>query len=284
MQYFLLIFFTVGTLFLSAQNETYRIDKGKPQPGEKAEYLVGDIVYVPFKNQLYKSHFDKELMEHNQLEYAELRDSLQQGLARAIAIACDSNYTIVSLGSHQSRLEQDLNIIHEALSYDYKRVPTGTNDESLNARNKVGSMLKKFRSNDKQKQKEGTYIENGQLVSQQSKGEKYMSVYLDDQDVLKVFAASYKNNHILSVNQFEFVVPATVDPIQLQTGIYDREIVVHYSFLDRKGKEVKGGKARVSVPSNVLSINDIANSYLMKMGQQIARSLPPPQHEPQIER
>ena len=284
MKYLFLFCFSVGTLLLSAQNETYQIEENRSNPGAKADYLVGDIIYVPFKNQLYKSHFDKELMQYNQLDYNELRDALQKGLEQSVAQACDSNYTMVSLGSHQSRMKEDRNILHEALKYDYKMVPTETNGEEDGAKEKVNALMSRFKSKGGSKKREGTYIEDGQIKSNTNQGSKYMSVYLEDKDILKVFAASYNNSYVLSMNQFEFVVPATADPIQLQTGHYKRNLVVHYSFLNKQGKEVKGGKAIVEVPSDVLSMDEITGVYLAEMGRKIAQSLPQPKHEPQIER
>lgn len=284
MKYLFLFCFSVGTLLLSAQNETYQIEDNRSNPGTKADYLVGDILYVPFKNQLYKSHFDKELMQHNQLDYSALREALQKGLEQSVAQACDSNYTMVSLGSHQSRMKEDRNILHEALKYDYKMVPSEYNGEENGAKDKVNALKKRFKSKGDNKKKEGTYIEDGQIKSNTTQGSKYMSVYLENKDVLKVFTASYNNSYVLSMNQFEFVVPATVDPIQLQTGHYKRNLVVHYSFLNKQGKEVKGGKATVEVPSDVLSIDKITSIYLAEMGRKIALSLPEPKHKPQIQR
>lgn len=283
MKYIFLFFLVVGTQFSWAQNETYKIDDGTSQPASKADYLVGDIVFVPFKEQLYKSHFDKELMEHNHLSYEELRDSFQVALGVAIAEACDSNYTLVALGNHHSRLKQDREILHEALNYDYKAVPTVIKEEDA-ADEKFKKAFKKLKKPTQSKKKEGTYIENGQLVTHRSKEEKYMSVFLDDQDIITVFSASYNNGYFLSVNQFEFLVPVTVDPIQLQSGIYNRHLIVHYSFLNRKGNEMVGGKCVVEVPSTVRDLDQITGIYFTELAQQIAKSLPSPKNVPQIER
>lgn len=181
-------------------------------------------------------------------------------------------------------MNEDRNILHEALKYDYKVVPNESKGEEDGAKEKVDALMKRFKSKGESKKKEGTYVENGQIKSNLSQGSKYMSVYLEDKDILKVFAASYNNSYVLSMNQFEFVVPATADPIQLQTGHYKRNLVVHYSFLNKQGKEVKGGKATVEVPSDVLSIDKITSIYLAEMGRKIALSLPEPKHRPQIQR
>lgn len=273
-QVILFVFVCLGVVSVSfAQSETYSTSGNQMHTTTgKPDFIVGEVAVVPFSSRLYKSHFDKELIEANTVDYETLRDALRSGLNNKIREVFDSVYTTVSMYSANTTIAKDLDVLYSSFHYNYKPVPKISDPEEEKT---LSKWKDKVSGKTKKQEQEGARIENGQIVSVSSTGLKYMGVDLEGEDVLLQLREQYKCSYILSLTQFELIVPMNVDPLALQSGEYMREIKVHYSIVEAEtGKEYTGGLVTVEWPSSVNDLKTIEEVYFSQVAEALLAAFP----------
>lgn len=266
----------VGLFMVTAlwsQDQTYETESAL---GSKPDYMIGEVLVIPFSPLLYNCQFNRALEAANGIDAGAIRDSFRIRLNRKLQLALDTVYTNVSLLSSNSRMSADLEVIYNNLNYHYTELPM---PEAVGKMEKWKRKLKK-----KEEQKEsGTRIENGQLVTVQSKRERYMAATIQDAAVMTVIGKTYQSNYFLLVNQFEFVVPKKLDQIAIQSGHFPREFQVHYSIVDNRGREVAGGLVKEQLASDINMLDDLTGEAFDNVISQLIQAIPSSQDEMRLE-
>ncbi len=256
-----------------SQDQTYETES---ELGSKPDFMIGEVLVIPFSPLLYKCQFNRALESANGIEASAIRDSFRIRLSRKLQLAMDTVYTNVSLLSSNSRMTADLEVIYNNLNYHYTELPM---PEAAGKMEKWKRKLKK-----KEAQNEaGTRIENGQIVTVQSKRERYMAATIQDAAVMTVIGKTYQSNYFLLVNQFEFVVPKKLDQIAIQSGHFPREFQVHYSIVDNRGKEVTGGLIKEQLSSDINMLDDLTGDAFDSIVSQLIQAVPAAQDEMRLE-
>ncbi|MDR9397436.1 MAG: hypothetical protein RI562_00110 [Salibacter sp.] len=255
-----LIFFTALNSF--AQDETYRVNAGESDDKASASSELGDLYVVPFKDALFKCHFSQELMNVNGLKFEELSDTLKFGLVKAVSKTFgDSVSSIHFQNPRKAVLVKNNELAFNSMKYEYVGVPKVEEEKS-----KLDKFKSKFKKKEEPK-REGTYIENGQLRTNRSKGDKYMNAVFQRDDFLFLLREKHQTDYLVSINQLDFVIPMDASQLDIQHNRYNRNLQAHYSVYKTDGTWLHGGKAAIKVPASDNSVLTINETYMPELAK-----------------
>lgn len=195
-----------------------------------------------------------------QLEiFNRLRNEIQLSLQAALK---DSMETATFLNT-DSITDEDLIDIYEVLGYKYVPVPVEEKDE------KSGKTKKKTVQPPAPQKEVG--IRNGHVVAERDATERYMNAQLKNYAVLNRFYSNYGLNRFLFINQMDVKMDLS-DP---ETAFIDpkRMVAIHYTIMDKDGKQISGGLASEHFPGTESRLNYIIGSTFYKLSTEVLKSL-----------
>ena len=250
----LVLFFALFPCFAQAQTEIIsELDSTK----EEAKILI-----IPFEEKLFYCDIMRDLTEVNNLSqkqiYNRFRNEVQLSLKTALK---DSMETATFLNT-DSITDDDLIDIYSVLGYKFVPVPQ---KEEVDEKGKVKKEKKKAEP------KKEVGIRDGQVVAERQVIERYMSAQLKSCGVLNQFYANYGINKFLFINQMDVKMDLT-DP---EAAFIDpkRLVAIHYTVMDKDGKEISGGLATSQFPGTESRLNYIIGSTLYKLSATVVGSL-----------
>ena len=98
-----------------------------------------------------------------------------------------------------------------------------------------------------------------------------MSAYLKDHVVLTQLDSAYGLNRFLFINQLD----VKMDLTNPETAFLDprRVVAIHYTILDKNGKQLSGGLASQQFPGTESDMNHIIGGNLYKLSAEVMNSL-----------
>lgn len=241
----------------------------KVTKSDQEVYLEGakeeaKILIIPFEEKLFYCDIMRDLTTANKLSkeqvYNRFRNEIQLSLKKALK---DSMETATFLNT-DSITDTDLVNIYSVLGYKYLPVPI--EEEPEDGKKKKG---KKKKTEPEPKKEVG--IVNGQVVAERETVERYMSAQLKDYSVLNQFYTNYGINKFLFINQMDVKMDLT-DP---ETAFIDprRLVAIHYTIMDKNGKQISGGLASAQFPGTESRLNYIIGANLYKLSAEVLSSL-----------
>ena len=239
--------------FVNAQDELAEIDTAK----EEAKILI-----IPFEEKLFYCDIMRDLTEVNNLSrkqvYNRFRNEIQLSLKTALK---DSMETATFLNT-DGITDKDLVDIYSVLGYKFVPVPE---KEELDKKGKP----KKVKKKTEPKQEVG--IRNGQVVAERQVTERYMNAFLKDNSILDKLNSVYGLNRFLFINQMDVKMDLTdpemafVDPKRL--------VALHYTIMDKDGKQISGGLASEQFAGTESRLNYIIGGNFYKLSAEVLSSL-----------
>lgn len=255
------------------QDDTYNFGEKTSNSLEISEEYQGEVMVVPFELRLYYSYFDKHFVRENNLGVEAVREKFRRGLIDKIAEVSAKSKRSTSPSEDGSFNESELTMIHKSLTYSKADVPI--KEEKSKAEEQLDKLKAKFKKKKPKKEpKTGTYIENGQLVTVRDTKEKYMKSEVKNADFLFALNEKYTSETFIIINQLEILYPQQMDQTAIQSGEYPREIRVHYTIIDKEGKEINGGLAKNRFPNTINNIDQIIENYFPAIAEQIVADIP----------
>ncbi|MGB1319092.1 MAG: hypothetical protein ACPG5W_12820, partial [Flavobacteriales bacterium] len=236
---------TFSPWLAQAQTEVAEVDTAK----EEAKILI-----IPFEEKLFYCDIMRDLTETNNLSaqqiYNRFRNEIQLSLKTALK---DSMETATFLNT-DSITDQDLIDIYSVLGYKFVPVPE---KEELDKKGKPKKAKKKIEP------KKEVGIRNGQVIAERQVTERYMNAFLKDNSVLSDLDSLYGLNRFLFINQMDVKMDLS-DP---ETAFIDprRVVAIHYTIMDKAGKQVSGGLASAQFPGTESNLNHIIGGCLYKL-------------------
>ena len=212
-----LLFFV---LFSVAQEGT-RTTKSNPTDA------VPKIMVIPFDPKLYMSDIDMKINEKTNWKFAQIRENFRQQLNAQLKLKLQSISPVVSFYADSAKMAKDLSYIYKStnLSYDLINAPMGA----------------------KASPAPHNGIKNGQLAVEVNMDKKFMNTKINDEKLLSYLNTKYKADYFVFINQLD--IKNNMDTYDLATDSYQREVGVHYSILDKTGKNISAGIAASSFSS-----------------------------------
>jgi hypothetical protein len=211
-----------------------------------------DVLLIPFDPNYYMSDMDPELGAYNQLTSLQIREAFRTSINNALLTSVRAKKSAKSLlGDGGPNSIKDLSYLLQGIRYEYCYLET---DATATASSKP---LKP----------------KGQVVTKPETAKKYMKAVPDDQKAFEELVNEANAKFLIAVNQVELKNVFT-DQMQMQHLTYTREMRVHYSIIDRSGKNIYGGIAVSGFNNNVQDINQLIRLTVPNIADQISEHLP----------
>ena len=262
-----------------AQDDTYNKHKRKGQ-------LTGDsvrvnVMVIPTNPELYNSFFDKQMFEKNKMDFYALRDTILMETSFKVSEAITDSTTSAVIPESQTGYKEDMAFVYESINYTYDLstnlhlFKTYNSSDLIDwARNSTTEKWKKKLTKPKPEEKKGTYMKDGQIVNEMDNRPRFTNVKIVNPDFLTLLHQKYEAKMFVFINQFEMVISNNITQIDIQSDNYPREIRVHFTVLDEKGKELSSGLVVRNSSSFDDEIAYLINESLKEIGVEIARFVP----------
>lgn len=215
---FCLLFFIASTTF--AQDNTRIATK----PAEK---ITGKFLLVPFEPKLYMSEIDMKVNQLTNWNFEQIRENFRHQLDNQFKAKLQSVIPVVSLYSDSIKMWKDLDYIYKStsISFDDLEKPSNPNEQS----------------------KKGNSIKNGQLKVEMNAVKKFTNIKINNKELLDYLTTKYEVNYLVFVNELDIrIIPESYD---VANDAYQREVVVHYTILNKEGKIIIAGLESASISS-----------------------------------
>lgn len=266
-----LIFIGLGLNQLKAQDNTLG---NQPSTFDTLFYFIENskLVIVPFEPKLYKSQIDRQIGEANGLNFQEVRGYFRLGLDNALFIEAKQKYDVVRMHADVGDVNQDLHYIYKTSGYEYRALP----ETEIEDQRKWMRTYYKISSKIKLPQEEkptGTFMQNGQLVNNPDKEQKFMARTLLNPEVIEYLNEKYSAGLYLFINQFD-IIHYGDDWTELAEDNFSREIKIHYSIFTKEKTEVYSGVALAYFSASNNNLKDIITQNFPILAQQIIQKVP----------
>lgn len=263
-----LVLLIVFSSVLTAQDGTYETNKNKEHKLDSADMLLGEVYAIPFQDELFNCMFAKEIMRENNVNFNELRSLMKAALMTQLTQALSDSLSALSYTKMpETTQKQNDFATANTMTYVYRELPAGNQkDEKKSLKERL--KLKK----EKKKKQEGTYIQDGQVVTERSKTEKYMDVEFKNDDLLFFLKDIHKTKYIITINQFDMTIPPNAGQLQIQHNKFQRQIRAHYSIFDTEGNHIHGGIATIDFPPNENNLKVINEKVMAELAGGLANT------------
>lgn len=242
-------------LFCKAQDSTIDII-----PSDSA--IHKKTLIIPFEPDMYMSDMDREIGGVNQLNQPQIVERFRVAFDRVLDNTIQLKHETHSLlHDETSASESQLVEIYSGISFVFTPIK----------RNEKERLISKVIPKKEAPKKEAT-IKNGEVYTVRDTIERYMKTVLTDSLLLQRLQEKTNAENFLFINQFE-LKNSFDDVMQMQNDTYQRELRIHYSVLNSKGKELVGGIAKCKFDNRIVEISRIVAISFPCAAQQISGAL-----------
>ena len=183
--------------------------------------VSGKVCLIPFEPKLYMSEIDQKINQQTKWEWETIRENFRNQLDAQLKLKLQTSTTVVSFYADSAKMSKDLEYAYKStnLSYDLVGKPSDARTAG----------------------KSTTGISNGQITVQQNNDKKFMNTKLTNSEVLSYLNKKYLSEYFIFVNELD--IKNDMNSYDISTDTYQREVIVHYSILDKTGKTVTAGIA-----------------------------------------
>lgn len=262
---YLILILSVTSVY--AQDDSYNTQSRRAQLSDDS--LKVDIMVIPANYKLYNSFFDRQMIDENQISFEKLRDTILLSLAREVAVAFADSVPSGVIPECYSPYREDMDFVYESMEYKYEILPEPKSKEST-----LDKWTKKIKKKDpKPEPRKGTYMENGQIVSNPETRPQYTNAHVLNSDFLYLLNKRYNANTFVFINQYEMVIPQNINQLDIQSDNYPRIIKVHYTITDVNGKEITSGMTTLNSSSFDNKLDYLIGTSFLQIGNQIMMDL-----------
>ena len=245
---------------------TFEVDKS----GNK---IKKKVLIIPFDNKMYMSEVDREIAEENQIDFNQIRAKFRKNLNELLFIALNENYKAFSMLNEDKELQEDLMRVYYSIGFKYDVIEKTPEEKELEKKTS-GIQSMSFSNKKKQESKTSTGIQKGELISNPNSEIRFMNSVIANPTILEHLSRKYGAELLVFINQMDIKHSADATAYTLADNTSNREIKVHYTIMDIKGKQQSAGAAFSSFPGNDNNINNIINSSYPNLVKKILSSLP----------
>ena len=221
-KYFLFLFlFFIALCTISFAQEGTRTNA---TPGKS---MTGKICIVPFEPKLYMSEIDQKINQQTKWDWETIRENFRQQLDAQLKLKLQSTYSVLSFYADSAKMSKDLEYTYKSTDLAYDLVSKPSDAKTPNKSTKG--------------------ISNGQIVVEQNTDKKFMNTKLTNTEVIHYLNKKYLSEYFVFINELD--IKNNIDSYDIKTDTYQREVVVHYSILDKTGKTISAGIATSSFSS-----------------------------------
>lgn len=251
------------TALFAQIDDTYDTRKSGEHKVDSANMLLGEIYIIPFQDELFNCMFSKEIMRDNNVYFDEMRDIIKAALMKQLTQHLTDSLTALSYTKlPEATKRQNDFATANTMTYVYRELPDGKEDKDQ------ATLKQKLKKKKKKKEKqEGTYIKDGQIVSERSTVEKFMDAEFKNNDLLFFLKDVHQTKYVITINQLDIELPPGATQLHLQHNKFERLIKAHYTIFDENGLAVHGGIGTVRFPNNQNNLRIITEEILAELAK-----------------
>ncbi len=208
-----------------------------------------DILLIPFEKNMYRSDADMEIAQASGISVHELRTLFRTELQKHLEKALEGKKSSYSLLNENPSFKRDFDYLNYSTAYKYESI-------------------------DGAKEPEKSKNKTGQITTNTQSGNRFMNRIISNPKSIEVIHKKYGSEFFIFINQMD-IGPATgTDQNDIMNETFNREIKVHYTIIDKNGKEIKAGIASATFPYKKKKAREIIQDTFPKMAQNIITQLP----------
>ncbi|MGZ4035032.1 MAG: hypothetical protein ACXVPU_00065 [Bacteroidia bacterium] len=185
------------------------------------EATNGKIMIVPFEPKLYMSDIDQKINQQTKWGFETIRENFRHQLDAQLKLKFQSISPVVSFYSDSAKMSKDLEYVYKSTNISYDLVSKPTEATKVN------------------KQQSG--IKNGQVAVEMNNDLKFMNTKITNNELLSYLNKKYSVDYFIFINELD--IKNDMNSYDITQDVYQREITVHYSILDKTGKTITAGIA-----------------------------------------
>jgi len=205
----------------------------------KDTITAGKILLIPFEPKMYMSDMDAKIHQQTKWNSSQINENFRRQLDTQLKLKLQSTKRVVSFYSDSVKMSKDLAYVYNSTSLSYDLVDKPTSATAPLQRQ--------------------TGIQNGEIKVEMNMDKKFMNTKLSNVEILSYLSKKYKTDYFVFVNELDIKTdPETYD---ISTDSYQREVMVHYSILDKTGKTITAGvstsriSSKINEPKKIVSLS-----------------------------
>jgi hypothetical protein len=215
------------------------------------------ILLIPYDPRFYLSDADRDIAEVTRKNPDLIRETFHNRSEWFTWRELKHHYPTVSLLQHDS-LEayvEAAGSIFAVTAFEYAK-PT----------------VKSFSSNSPNQSKESLDSRVATNYLNNDEHNRYMKADIRNKSVLDSLANKFGTDIFVFLTQFE-IKTNYKSCLDIANQVYEREIRLHFTIYDRKGKLINGNYAVATIPSNVNQMDEIILKCFTQLAQGVASAL-----------
>lgn len=229
--------------------------------------LTHRIMIIPYDPQFYLSDADHDIMEATRQEPQKVRESFRKTVDLYVQHAIGSFRSCISLlndADSLPELKEALMMAYSKTGYRYeKAMPLPVQKERADSVNKA---LKKL-------SKENTDSRTAHNYHVVPPDARYMNAVINKPEILEGLFSTYGTDIFVFLNQFE-IKTNYKNCLDIANKVYQRELMIHFSVYDYKGKQLAGSYAMSTFPSDSNNAAEIMKNCFPEIARLIAGCIP----------
>jgi hypothetical protein len=235
-------------LFIAHAQET-TIGKKSVEERKNETLEAREVLLIPFEKNMYRSDADLDIAEASGISVHELRTLFRNEMQKHIEKALSGKKSSYNLLIENPTFKRD---------YDYLNYSTAYKYESLEG----------------QHESQNSGLKNGQIVGNTLSGKRFMNRVISNPKSIEVIHKKYGTEYFVFINQMDIGPADETDQNDISNETYNREIKVHYTIIDKNGKEIDSGIAAATFPYKLKKAETIINKTFPAIAQKIIAKIP----------
>jgi hypothetical protein len=244
--------FQIVSLFVLVPVMGFGQEKDSAKAGKPKE--EANILIVPFKPDMYNASGDQYICQQSHMTPGELSDLTRRSLITTLMYNMSDLYNVVEPPDQLRDKKSDLSVLYEIIRFKtlYKRVksyykayPAFTIGKLLSARYI----------------RWGTDCVNDNAQKPNVISHKYVKAEVTKDSIYSLLCKKYNAHYTLFLTQYEMVTRFK-NCTDLQNNVFQRDIFIHYTLLDKNGKFIQGGVVGTTFQSSTNDATKILEKNL----------------------
>lgn len=219
---------------------------------------------VPYKPNEHFSDADLEIARGSGLTSGRMREIIRERLTAAVAQKISGFDSTLYFGNHTAETHDDLRKIYNAVGFRFVSSFSGKQNADADQHSRL-SLKNLFK---KKTGKQVSYVQNDKVIAN-DENTRFYEAYVVNPNLMPYISSTYQCDRLVLLSMFELKTRADLC-LDKAAGIYQRELAVHYTILDKEGNFKSGDVVRMLFPSNSNDLDDILNQTLPVLSQHIA--------------
>ena len=226
--------------------------EGVRTAADKKEFS-GKILLVPYESKMYMGEVDEKINKQTKWTSSQINEYFRHQLDTQLKLKLQSVLSpVLTFYVDSIKTAKDLDYIYKSTAIRFDKVGTPTAPTAVDAKKEPG-------------------IKDGQVEVKMNEDQKFSNIKFTSNDLVPYLNTKYKSEYFVFVNELDIrTIPESYD---LATDSYQREVMVHYTIVDKTSKLILAGVATAKLSSKENNPKKIVSNAFSPIATYIATRL-----------